>query len=77
MVRPVTHDPLNDPPEQILADAKRYREDAMQQLAAIEAGKTVPAMVGRTRQDAIDGLMKSIAEHETVMRHYGWKGDNA
>jgi hypothetical protein len=73
----MTYDPFNDPPEKIVADAERYREDAMQQLAAIEAGKTVPAMEGKTKDEAIAMLMENIEIYENAMRRYGWKGDNA
>ena len=69
------YDPQNDTPEKIVADAKRYREDAMQQLAAIGAGQNVPAMEGKTREEAVKGLMDNIQIFEQVMRLYGWKGD--
>jgi len=69
------YDPQSDTPEKIMADAKRYREDAMQQLAAIEAGKTVPAMVNKTREEAIRVLTENIAIYEMTMRRYGWRDD--
>ena len=71
----MAYDPISDTPDKIVAGANRYREDAIQQLADIEAGKTVPAMTGTTREGAIELLYENIRTYEQVMRKFGWKGD--
>jgi hypothetical protein len=69
--REMKYDHSRDSPEKIFTDAKRYRQEAMQQLAAIEAGKTVPAMAGKTKEEASVILMDnvSILEESNDGRH--------
>jgi hypothetical protein len=58
----------------ILADTKRYRDEAISMLKAVKAGaKLAPGM---TPEDAIQILQENIALYEKTLRRYGWR-DNA
>ncbi|HLW93076.1 MAG TPA: hypothetical protein VKS78_17480 [Roseiarcus sp.] len=52
----------------ILAAVKRYREDAMQQLAAIAAGEKAPIMRGTTREEAVRILTENIAAYDEAIQ---------
>lgn len=60
--------------DDLIRDIKRYREDALAELQAINAG--VPLGEGLSRNDAIKRLNESIAHFETILRRYGWEGDD-
>jgi hypothetical protein len=58
---------FDDPPEKIVADAKRYREDAIRQLEAINSGRPAEVMVGRTKEAALRILNENIAIYDHVI----------
>lgn len=66
----------NDPPEEIVANAKRYRDDAVRQLDEINAGKSAEVLVGKTKEEAIRILRENIAIYGDVIGRYGGR-DNA
>jgi len=58
----------------ILADTKRYRDEAVKTLAAIHAG-TARLAPGMTKENAIQILTENITQYDSVIRRYGWRDD--
>jgi hypothetical protein len=57
-----------EPMVDILADTRRYLDDAIRQLEAINAG--VPIAGALTRDEAINILTEKIGLFESVLRRY-------
>ena len=55
----------------ILADAKRRRIEAIELLEKIKGGPPLPQ--GVLRSGAVRAVQAIIAEHEAVIRRYGWR----
>jgi hypothetical protein len=66
---------VDDSLQQIVADTRRYREDALQQLEAIKTGEEVPAMRGNSRDEAVKLLTDNIATCDELIRRFGRRDD--
>ena len=62
-----------EPMVDILADTRRYLDDAIRQLEAINAG--VPIAGALTRDEAINVLTEKIGLFESVLRRYRHRVD--
>ena len=62
-----------EPMVDILADTRRYLDDAIRQLEAINAG--VPIAGALTRDEAINVLTEKIGLFESVLRRYKHRVD--
>ena len=62
-----------EPMVDILADTRRYLDDAIRQLEAINAG--VPIASALTRDEAINVLTEKIGLFESVLRRYRHRVD--
>lgn len=57
----------------IVADTRRYRDEALAGLAKLLAGG--PVAPGMSREQAIATLKNSIEIFDETLRHYGWRDD--
>ena len=57
----------------ILADTRRYRDEAIKTLSDVNGGGLLAA--GMTREEAIQILTENIETYEAVLRRHGWTNE--
>lgn len=67
------HDTVMNLMTDILADTRRYRDEAIKTLSDVKGGGLLAE--GMTREEAIQILIENIETYEGVLRRHGWTNE--